>query len=203
MRFSLETDCCNGEKSVFEGITAPFVGEHAVYDAAIAVLVGLECGVSIADIGAGLGKYIPCGSRQRVTRANGVTRIADCYNSGPESVRAALSAMRILSDKYGCKRKIAVLGDMLELGDCSVSEHIRLGAELKRYGVDILFAVGDLGAEICRGALENGFLEDSAVAFVTDCDYGEIKRIIEFNLKDGDIILYKASRGMRLEALLP
>ena len=199
--FDISFDSPSGENVEYMGFTAPIVGRHGVFDSAIAVAVGRLCGVSESEIRAGLREYSPIGMRQILERDGGILRIVDCYNSGPDSVRAALSAMVKYSDYYGCKRRVTVLGSMLELGEISRTEHYSLGRELVGYGIDLLFCIGSEAREIARGAFDGGMDAELIFCFDGDSEREKIKNFIASKTGEGDIILYKASRGIRLEEL--
>ena len=191
-----------GQNIKYTGFTAPIVGDHGVHDSALAVTLGLRLGMSVEDIKSGLRRYTAVSMRQEIRRDGEITRIIDCYNSGPESARAALSALAEYSDVYGCERRIAVLGDMLELGDASEREHRALGGVLSSYGVELLFTVGERAELIAAGALENGFAPSRVRSFSADTPRDEIGRVIEAALRPRDIVLYKASRGIGLEGVI-
>ena len=195
------TESC-GIKKKYGEFTAPIVGKHGVFDTAIAVILGLKCGVSSDDIVSGINRFSPPSMRQEVRSDGGKIRIVDCYNSGPEAVRAALSSMVIYSERYGSLRRVAVLGDMLELGDISEREHFLLGRLLPCFKVELLFAVGEFSKMIARGAAESGLDPNMIFSFGSETDKTFIKNEIDLRLKSGDIILYKASRGIELEKLL-
>ena len=141
--------------------------------------------------------------RQQVKNVGDKVRVIDCYNAGPESVRAALEAMTVYAHTYNCKRRVAVLGDMLELGDESDSEHFRLGTELSGYGIEILCTLGKSAELIAEGAIQSGFDRSCVFSFGTDTEAEIIEKSVESRLLIGDIILYKASRGIGLERLIP
>ena len=183
--------------------TAPIVGKHGVTDSALAAVLGLEMGLDAYDIARGLEGYTPVSMRQQVLFLGDTVRVVDCYNCGPESVRAALEATAEYARRYGCRRRVAVLGDMLELGEGADGEHFRLGAELSEYGVALLFTVGRLAELIAEGAVQSGFDCSRVFCFGTDAEAEAIKKSVESKLLAGDIILYKASRGIGLERLVP
>ena len=157
-------------------------------DALAAVAVGLKCGVSEARIAEALASFQNTGHRQRILHYGGVTVIDDCYNAGPESMRASLD---VLAQTKG--RRIAVLGGMLELGDFAPQAHFEIG----RYAAercDLIFVYGSNRADYLRGA------GDKARAFQTHEALAEALKPL---LRDGDTLLLKGSRGMKMERLLP
>lgn len=139
-------------------VQMPVVGMHFVYDALAAFTAGLILGVAPQAAAQALGEYEPAGMRQRVRQANGVTILEDCYNASPDSMRAAIRALRMLD----AKRHIAVLGDMLELGALSGQAHAQIGAFVAQEGVTILLPVGPnqpgWRRQLTRRALHSAFM---------------------------------------------
>ena len=166
-------------------------GEHFVSDALAAVAVGLKLGVTQEKIRESLAAFRNMAGRQEIFQAEGFTIIKDCYNAGPESMAAALT---VLSRRPG--RKIAVLGDMLELGDCAAEEHYKLG-KLTAQKADLVFAYGPFGPKVIEGALEGGMQE----AWAFD-DHTTLAQALKAAAKAGDTILFKGSRGMHMETSL-
>lgn len=197
----IEGYLCREEMGACE-LTVGSLGEHIALDCALAAAVARICGCDREDIRRGATAYRPVGLRQRIFECGGILRIVDCYNSGPESVRAALSALSLYAEAHACKRRIAVLGDMLELGEHSEYEHRRLGEVLAQYGTDILFTVGEPASEIAISAVKHGVKPENTVVFRGDVTAEEIKSRIEERLEPGDAVLYKASRGVRLERVI-
>lgn len=173
-------------------ITIPTVGIHNVYDALTAFAVGLEYGVSSEDIAKGLKGYTPSGMRQRIKEVKGVTFIEDCYNASPDSQKAGLNSLC----KIAKGRKIAVLGDMLELGSFSEEAHRMVGEYAAECGVDLLYTVGEESKYMADSALKSGL---NNVRNFTDKK--ELTEILVNELQKGDTILFKASRGMKLEEI--
>ena len=174
-------------------VQMPVVGMHFVYDALAAFTAGLILGVAPQAAAQALGEYEPAGMRQRVRQANGVTILEDCYNASPDSMRAAIRALRMLD----AKRHIAVLGDMLELGALSGQAHAQIGAFVAQEGVTILFACGPESARMAQAANEAGI----AQCFYAADKNGLLEELLR-TLQPGDAVLFKASRGMRFEELI-
>lgn len=169
------------------------LGSHNVLNALCAFCIGRYFGVEACDIIEALAEYKPSGLRQNVSQINGVTLIADCYNASPDSMKSALS---VLSATKTEGKKIAVLGDMLELGNFSVKLHKKVGEYVTRADVDMLLCIGNDAKEIANTALGK---TKSVLYFENKC------KAVEFlneNLSSGDTILFKASRGMRLEEII-
>lgn len=168
-------------------------GEHYVSDALAAIAVALKLQVPSEKIGENLSHFHNLSGRQEIFEVKGYTIIKDCYNAGPESMAAALS---VLGNKPG--RKIAVLGDMLELGDCTPAEHYRIG-RIAAEKADLVFAYGSHAARVKDGTITGGMPEDRGMAFESR---EELLAALKRMAKPGDVLLFKASRGIHLEQIL-
>ena len=168
-------------------------GEHFVADALAAVTVGLKLGVHPDIIRTQLGSFRNMSGRQEIFEAKGCTIIRDCYNAGPESMAAALN---VLGNRPG--RHIAVLGDMLELGDCAQAEHYKIG-RIAAEKADMVFAYGPHAGRVLDGTITGGMPESMGRAFE---DREELLSALQRAVKPGDVILFKGSRGMQLEKVL-
>ena len=188
----LSTEFIAIKGDVNQKITIPTVGIHNVYDALAAFAVGLEYGITPESIADGLKNYAPSGMRQRIKEVKGVTFIEDCYNASPDSQKAGLNSLC----KIAKQRKIAVLGDMLELGSFSEKAHRMVGEYAANCGVDILYTVGNESKYMADSALKAGL---SNVQNFTD--KAKLAEILVNELQKGDTILFKASRGMKLEEI--
>ncbi len=171
-------------------VTIPTVGRHNVYNALSAFAAGIELGVTPGQAAAGLEKYVTSGMRQRVRDFGGITLIEDCYNASPDSVRAAIEVL--VSSNAGTKA--LVFGDMLELGSISAQAHKELGALAAQKGVDRLYTYGGMAALAADEAAANGI----AYAQSFD-DKKKLAAQLRADLSSGDAVLFKASRGMKLE----
>lgn len=171
-------------------ITIPALGDHFVKNALFAYAVGIECQVPFEAIAKGIAAYLPGELRQKIYWKDGVRVIADCYNAGPESMNAALNVLG------GCsERKIAVLGDMLELGLMSEPAHRAVGIKASENS-DYIFCYGSEARIIMRSAVENGF--DPEKVFFFD-DIEALSKKLKEIIREGDCVLFKASRRMKLE----
>lgn len=174
-------------------------GEHNVLNALAAVAVGLRVGVPVDSILEALAVVEPAALRQEmVTTTRGDLILNDTYNANPDSMRAALSLLKRLSTQG---KRVAVLGDMYELGPEEESYHRQIGAYAFVNGVDELITVGSLGAEIAQGALAVGMPPTR----VHSCaDVPEALAVLEdhFARSPQLVILAKASRGMQLERIV-
>ena len=181
-----------GENVDFQGEMA-LEGEHFVNDALAAVAVGLALDVPQETIQAQLASFRNMAGRQEILEHNGVSIIKDCYNAGPESMAAALN---VLGNRKG--RRIAVLGDMLELGSCTQAEHYKVG-RIAAEKADMVFAYGPNADRIVSGTITGGMDGSCTWAFEKKEELvAALKRVV----KPGDVLLFKASRGMHLEQVL-
>lgn len=174
-------------------VSIPLSGIHNVYDALAAVSAGIVLGIDAVDAAKALNNYVPSGMRQRVTRKNDITIIEDCYNASPASQKAAL---QVLQSTEACKR-IAVLGDMKELGDISEESHRVVGIEAAKSGVDVLICYGEMSHYTFEAGRENGI--ETCLEFESKND---ITSWLIKNVKSGDAVLFKASRAMKLEEII-
>ena len=168
-------------------------GEHFVADALAAIAVGLKLDVAPGKISGALAAFRNMAGRQEIFQAGEYTIIKDCYNAGPESMAAALN---VLGNRAG--RKIAVLGDMLELGDSAHPEHYKLG-RIAAQKADLLFTYGPHGQVVADGALVGGMREANVAVFT---DHAELAAALKKAAKPGDVMLFKGSRGMHMEIAL-
>lgn len=168
-------------------------GQHYVLDALAAVAAGMEFGVEPDRIRESLLRFHNMDGRQEMFETNGCTIIKDCYNAGPESMQAALN---VLGNRQG--RRIAVLGDMLELGARAAAEHYKVG-RLAAEKAEIVLAFGPNSVKVLHGALTGGMTEVNARAFD---DRDKLANTLKQIAKPGDVILFKGSRGMRMELIL-
>ena len=168
-------------------------GLHFVPDALAAVAVGLMLQVEPVKIQERLSMFRNMSGRQEIWQKNGYTIINDCYNAGPESMAAALT---VLGKKKG--RRVAVLGDMLELGDNAWAEHYRIG-RIAAENAELILAYGPNAGRVIAGAVTGGKPQSMALAYENrDSMASALKRMA----KPGDILLFKGSRGMHLELVL-
>ncbi|MBQ6569463.1 MAG: UDP-N-acetylmuramoyl-tripeptide--D-alanyl-D-alanine ligase [Clostridia bacterium] len=174
-------------------INLPAAGMHNVLNACAAIGIGDLLGVDIKDAAKALEGYTPTGMRQKIVKKGSLTVIEDCYNASPDSVKAALSVLRDIE----CDgRRIAVLGDMLELGAYAKEAHTACGEVAAQSEVDMLFAYGDNARYYVEGVAKKGlsgkYFEDKNELFSALAEY----------IDENDTILFKASRGMKLEEII-
>ena len=185
---------------VYSDFCIPVSGRHNVWAALYAFAVGALQGLSPEKIQAGLMHFQPADMRQAVTNLDGMTLIEDCYNAAPESMRAAIDVLCECAPKDG--RRIAILGDMLELGKDSIKLHRSVGEYLQKQGVDALFAIGEGGVEIAQGAVEAGMNPANVSLFIDRDNIENITKGLTSYIQKGDTLLFKASRGVRLERVV-
>ena len=171
-------------------VELPLEGVHYAIDALAAIAVGMELGVETQKIRQSLAQFETMAGRQEILQQGGITMICDYYNAGPESMAAALE---VLSGKTG--RRIAVLGDMLELGICAQAEHYKVG-RIAAQKADMVFAYGPNSIRVLNGCITGGMPEGKARAF-TDRD--RLVDVLKQILRPGDTLLIKGSRGMKME----
>lgn len=176
-----------------QSIEIPAIGKHNVYNALAAFAVGILLDIDAETAADALKNYEPSGMRQKVVEINGITSIEDCYNASPDSMKAGVTT---LAGIKACK-KIAVLSDMLELGEYSKQAHYDAGRMAAENKIDYLLCVGSDAKYIVDGARDNGLLN----AYLFDSKQSLTDKLFEIAEK-GDAVLFKASRGMKLEEVI-
>ncbi|WP_084075856.1 UDP-N-acetylmuramoyl-tripeptide--D-alanyl-D-alanine ligase [Demequina sp. NBRC 110052] len=174
--------------------TLSLVGEHHVTNALAAYSVALQCGLEPASAWDALAAARPLSAhRMALTeRADGIRILDDSYNASPESMRAAL---RALKDVAQGGRSIAVVGEMLEMGDASLAGHEEIGLDAVRLRLDLLLVVGEGARPAYVAAVREGSWGDEAAYVDT---IGEAREVLEARAAPGDTILIKASHGSGL-----
>ena len=180
------------EKGTF-AVTLALSGKHYVSDALAAISVGLMFEIPPESICKNLESFENIEGRQEILRTEQYTIIKDCYNAGPESMAAALV---VLEKQPG--RRIAVLGDMLELGVCTTGEHYKVG-RIAAEKADLLFAYGPNSKRVIHGALTGGMATTAMMAFE---DQEALAAALKRHVKAGDVLLFKGSHGMHMERVL-
>lgn len=172
-------------------------GQHQIYNALAAILTGIRYNIPMEKIVQGVRAFVPSGMRQNIMEFSDCTLIKDCYNASPVSMKSGLDVLvRTASKNNG--RKVAVLGDMLELGEFSEQAHRDIGKLICDFKVDCLVTVGEMAKYIAESAVERGFNASCTYVFY---DNETVKENINGILCPGDVILLKASRGMKLEEI--
>ena len=170
----------------------PLVGSHNVYNALAAVAVSLEHGLTLEEVAASLGTLVPADKRGQVVRLGNITVINDCYNSNPKALAAMVDALALMP----AKRRIVVAGEMLELGPQAETMHRDSGEHIAEKGIDILLGVRGLAAPMVDAAKKIG----ARAEFVATPE--EAGQWLVREGRDGDVVLLKASRGVKLEKAL-
>ncbi|MBI3920495.1 MAG: UDP-N-acetylmuramoyl-tripeptide--D-alanyl-D-alanine ligase [Armatimonadetes bacterium] len=187
--------CCGGETLPFR---LPVCGRHFLANALAAVAVARSLGLSLAEISEGLehNVLLPKRRQQWLRAPGGFLILDDAYNSSPASVRAALEVIREAPVQG---RRIAVLGDIKELGQRSEQLHEEVGGELGNSRIDLVVCVGDYAGSIAAGAQRSG-LSDECVAVCRDNE--EATAAVREWVSAGDLVLVKGSRAMQLEEVV-
>ena len=179
-----------GEDFDFE---IPMLGRHNVSNALAAIAAGLTLGLSVEEIQRGISRLTTTKMRFEVIRRDGLTIVNDAYNASPASMRVAIKTTSEIYDG----RLIAVLGDMLELGNISEAIHREIGAEIVENKFDTLITLGEFGKFIAAGARDAGLKN----VYTFDTHEAVAKKILEI-VRDGDTILFKASHVMHMEKII-
>jgi UDP-N-acetylmuramoyl-tripeptide--D-alanyl-D-alanine ligase len=172
------------------------VGKHNVYNALAAAAAALAVGMSIDAVKYGLDDFMPAALRSELRQVQGRTMLVDCYNANPASMDAALATLGSLRSGG---RAIAVLGDMLELGQVSVEAHRAIGATVARLGVDLVITLGPLAKHVGEGAIDAGMPKDRVLEAGSQIEAAVLLKKLS---RPGDAVLIKGSRGMKMEKIL-
>ena len=170
----------------------PLLGEHNIYNALAGVAVGLQYGVSLQAASESLATLSAGDKRGEILSINGATVINDCYNSNPKALDSMVRSLAELP----AQRRIVVAGEMLELGPAGEAMHRAAGESMAKLGIDLLLGVRGLAQAMVEGAKDAGL---RAEFVATPEEAGEWLRR---EVKAGDAVLMKASRGVRLERAL-
>ncbi len=173
----------------------PAPGIHNVQNALAAISTALVLGFDDETIEKGVLEYSGDRMRMNITETDGIKVINDAYNAAPASVS---SALRVLCEIGANRRKWAVLGDMLELGDWAEDAHREIGMQVAEAGIDYLVGVGDLARWYVEGALDHGMPLENTRLFQ---DADDARSYISQRIARGDVILFKGSRKMNLDVL--
>lgn len=191
--------CCAFEVQTPRGsfdVRIPVPGEHNIKDALAAIAVGEVLGIAHDYTRQALADFQPPEKRSNVVPSRkGFVIIDDTYNAGPASMKSALKTLSMMEGG----RKIAVLGDMLELGDHALDAHLEIGRAAREAGVDMLVAVGELAKLIARGAIDAGL----PIGLVSEFDDSwQAARELPSKLRERDVVLVKGSRAIRMERIV-
>lgn len=182
----------DGSKNI--KIKMPGLGEHMVYNALAAYLVGKSLELNDEQILDGIKTYKPSGMRQKIINLKNITIVEDCYNASPDSMKAAIKTL----EQMQCEGiKIMVISDMLELGNIEKKAHYDMGVRIaKNKKINKIFAFGSLSNYYIKGALDAG-MDLKNVNFFKNKD--DLYESLKNDLMKNNIVWFKASRGMHLE----
>jgi UDP-N-acetylmuramoyl-tripeptide--D-alanyl-D-alanine ligase len=169
--------------------TFPLPGKHYVIDCLLAIGCALHYGLTEAEIQSGFDQFAPSPNRMEIVKLGGITLLNDTYNANPDSMRAAIDSL----DHFSAARKILVLGDMFELGDMTLSLTESVGAYASQMQVDMLLVNG-----ASAPAYLKGFQKETGLYFESKDD---LTKYLLTNLRQGDSVLFKASRGMAFDEI--
>ena len=172
-----------------EKAVLPLVGTHNIYNALAAVAVGLERGLNPSEAVGALASLAPADKRGQVVKLGNITVINDCYNSNPKALDAMVDMLAALP----AKRRIVVAGEMLELGPAGEDLHRKAGQHMAEKKIDFLVGVRGLAQKMVEAAREAG----ARAEFIATAQ--EAGQWLAREARDGDVVLLKASRGVKLE----
>ena len=170
-------------------VIVPVGGEPFIYNSLCAICVGETLNIETENIISGIKKFELTKNRMEVSKVGSITIINDCYNANFDSMKAGIENL----SKMKANRKIAILGDMLELGEFSEKLHKAVGEEVAKNKIDILITVGTEAKNIAKEAENCGMKKDKIFEFNSNND---VVNFVINNRKDEDCILIKASNGM-------
>ena len=189
----MQFELCTGEES--KTVTMPSPGIHSVYNALAGAAVGIRYGLTLDEIAEGIRKYKGLPGRQHIVKGKSITVIDDCYNANPSSMKSSLS---ILQNFKG--RRIAILGDMGELGEQAEELHREVGQYAASLNIDRLYCIGKLGKQIGEAyASATGDSQQKVICF--DNKETLLDSLHEL-IKPEDIILVKASHFMGFDSVV-
>jgi UDP-N-acetylmuramoyl-tripeptide--D-alanyl-D-alanine ligase len=170
----------------------PLVGAHNIYNALAAVAVGLERGISLAEVAGALATLTPADKRGQVVQVGNIKVVNDCYNSNPKALEAMVDALAAMP----ARRRIVVAGEMLELGPAGERMHRCAGQNIAEKKMDVLLGVRGLAQSMVDAAKAAG----ARAEFVATPE--EAGQWLARETREGDVVLLKASRGVKLEKAL-
>jgi len=177
----------------------PLLGRHNIYNALAAAAAAFALGIELNLIEKGLSSFKPLDLHMQLSNFyNGIKILNDSYNASPLSVKSALETLAEVAQK---NIKIAILGDMLELGEKTDFYHREIGKEVAKLSIDILITVGPGGKIIAQSSKEEGMAEERVFSFEKNEKINLSKKLLSLT-KPGDYILLKGSREMKMEEIL-
>ncbi len=173
-------------------VTLALLGRHNIWNALAAIAVGLEAGIPLAECAAAIGRLRPPDKRGEIVRIGGATLINDCYNSNPEALKSMITTLASMP----AKRRILIAGEMLELGNEAVALHEQAGRAAAENCIDLVVGVRGNAEYLAQAAGQAGA---KAMFVASPQEAGEW---LKAELREGDAVLLKASRGVGLEKAL-
>ena len=183
-------------KGVEQEVELPVLGLHNVTNALASLAVSHSLGVDLGKAAKALQEYQPLAMRQQLHRHNGITVVDDSYNASPDAIKSSLDMLESLREQDG--RCLAVLADMLELGELEHRAHFEVGAYAAKTGLDVLVTVGERAAAIAEGARS---VRPEIPCHVCHANE-EAAEVLKSILRRGDIVLVKGSRGMHTDEIV-
>jgi len=194
IRFTLEVQNDKSREIYF-----PLLGRHNIYNALAAIAVAFTLGIELDLIERGLSSFKPLDLHMQLSNFyNDIKILNDSYNASPLSVKNALET---LAEVARTNRKIAILGDMLELGEKTDFYHREIGKKVVKLSIDTLITVGSGGKIIARSSKEEGMAKERVFSFEKNKKLNLAKKLLNLT-KPGDFILLKGSREMKMEEIL-
>jgi UDP-N-acetylmuramoyl-tripeptide--D-alanyl-D-alanine ligase len=190
---SIEFDVLEQGETAYKGFNVNVPGKHNVLNSLTAIACGKVLDMNYEDIQTGIKNLKATSMRLDIIKEKGFTIINDCYNASPDSMKAAIDVMKNVKGK----RTIALLGSMRELGNEGYRAHREVSEYAKEKGIDLLFSIGEFSE-----AYKEGFEEINKENYKSFLNNEEAAKYIKNIIKDGDIILVKASRAMKLEEIV-
>jgi len=177
----------------------PVAGRHNVWNALAALAVGTHFQVPLVSIRMAMAKFRAGSQRMEIVNVGGgIEVINDCYNANPDSTIASLEFLKDLGRRPGRRRRIAVIGEMLELGKFTKATHREIGRRAAQARVTLLVAVGPHAGDMAAAARRAGLKASCAIAFPS---VDEALPLVKSVLRKGDLVLVKGSRGMKMERI--
>lgn len=194
IRFTLEVQNDKSREIYF-----PLLGRYNIYNALAAVAVAFALGIELDLIERGLSSFKPLDLHMQLSNFyNDIKILNDSYNASPLSVKSALETLAEVAQN---NRKIAILGDMLELGERTDFYHREIGKEVAKLSIDILITVGQGGKIIAQSSKEEGMAEERVFSFEKNEKINLTKKLLNL-IKPGNFVLLKGSREMKMEEIL-
>jgi UDP-N-acetylmuramoyl-tripeptide--D-alanyl-D-alanine ligase len=194
MRFTLIV-----QNDMRKEIFLPLLGRHNIYNALAAAATAFALGIELDLIERSLSSFKPLDMHMQLSKFyEGIKILNDSYNASPLSVKSALETLAEVAQK---NRKIAILGDMLELGEKADFYHQKIGKEVAKLSIDILITVGTGGKIIAQSSKEEGMAGERIFSFKKNEKIDLSKKLLSL-AKQGDYILLKGSREMKMEEIL-